>query len=101
MITPPQFRGQISAVYYMAISITGLTARAFHRRLALGLVQRAAPEFAGMDALVEWVLPGATGTKSLALAFAAVPLLYGSVVLALAPVTLRNFRRELVRIRAS
>ncbi|MDE0488610.1 MAG: MFS transporter [Gammaproteobacteria bacterium] len=97
MITPAQFRGQITAIYYMAISITGLT-------LGPSTVGWLSDWFnggtgvAGMDALVEWVLPGATGAKSLALAFAAVPLLYGSVVLLLAPVTLRCFRRELARI---
>ncbi|MXW46976.1 MAG: MFS transporter [Gammaproteobacteria bacterium] len=99
MITPAQFRGQITAVYYMAISITGLL-------LGPSTVGWLSDWFnggtgvAGMDALVEWVLPGATGAKSLALAFAAVPLLYGSIVLALAPVTLRCFRRELVRVQS-
>lgn len=99
MITPAQFRGQITAVYYMAISITGLL-------LGPSTVGWLSDWFnggtgvAGMDALVEWVLPGATGAKSLALAFAAVPLLYGSVVLLLAPATLRCFRRELNRIQA-
>ena len=98
MITPAQFRGQITAVYYMAISITGLM-------LGPSTVGWLSDWFnggtgmAGMDALVEWILPGATGAKSLALAFAAVPLLYGSVVLLLAPATLRNFRRELIRIK--
>ena len=98
MITPPQFRGQISAVYYMAISITGLT-------LGPSTVGWLSDWFnggtgiAGFDAFLESVLPGATGAKGLALAFAAVPLIYGSIVLALAPVTLRCFRRELARIR--
>ncbi len=98
MITPPQFRGQISAVYYMAISITGLT-------LGPSTVGWLSDWFnggtgiAGFDAFLESVLPGATGARGLALAFAAVPLIYGSVVLALAPVTLRCFRRELVRIK--
>ena len=97
MITPPQFRGQISAVYYMAISITGLT-------LGPSTVGWLSDWFnggtgiAGFDAFLESVLPGATGAKGLALAFATVPLIYGSVVLALAPVTLRCFRRELDRI---
>ena len=98
MITPPQFRGQITAVYYMAISITGLM-------LGPSTVGWLSDWFnggtgtAGLDAFLESILPGATGAKSLALAFAAVPLLYGSVVLALAPATLRLFRRELTRLQ--
>ena len=100
MITPAQFRGQISAIYYMAISITGLT-------LGPSTVGWLSDWFnegtgiAGFDAFLESVFPGVTGAKGLALAFATVPLIYGSIVLALAPVTLRNFRRELARIRAS
>ena len=98
MITPAQFRGQITAVYYMAISITGLM-------LGPSTVGWLSDWFnggtgtAGLDVFLESVLPGATGANSLALAFAAVPLLYGSVVLALAPVTLRLFRRELNRLQ--
>ena len=98
MITPAQFRGQISAVYYMAISITGLT-------LGPSTVGWLSDWFnegtgiAGLDALLEGLMPGVSGAKSLALAFAAVPLIYGSIVLALAPVTLRNFRRELNRLQ--
>lgn len=97
MITPPQFRGQISAIYYMAISITGLT-------LGPATVGWLSDWFnegtgiAGFDVFLESVFPGVTGAKGLALGFAAVPLIYGSVVLALAPVTLRCFRRELARI---
>ena len=100
MITPAQFRGQISAIYYMAISITGMT-------LGPSTVGWLSDWFnegtgiAGLDAFLESVFPGVTGAKGLALAFATVPLLYGSIVLALAPVTLRNFRRELARIRES
>lgn len=98
MNTPAQFRGQICAVYYVAISITGLM-------LGPSTVSWLSDWFnggtgtAGLDAFIESVLPGATGAKSLALAFAAVPLLYGSVVLVFAPVTLRLFRRELTRLQ--
>lgn len=98
MITPAQFRGQITAIYYMAISITGLM-------LGPSTVGWLSDWFnggtgtAGLDAILESIMPGATGAKSLALAFAAVPLLYGSVVLALAPATLRLFRRELNRLQ--
>lgn len=98
MITPPQFRGQISALYYMAISITGLTLGPS----TVGWLSdwfNAGTGIAGFDAFLESVFPGATGGRSLALALAAVPLIYGSVVLALAPVTLRCFRRELDRAR--
>ena len=97
MITPPQFRGQISAVYYMAISITGFT-------LGPSTVGWLSDWFnggtgiAGLDVFLESVFPGVTGAKGLALAFASVPLIYGSIVLALAPVTLRCFRRELDRL---
>ena len=100
MITPPQFRGQISAVYYMAISITGLTLGPS----TVGWLSDWFNEgtgFEGFDAFLESVVPGVTGARGLAIAFAAVPLIYGSVVLALAPVTLRCFRRELIRIRES
>ena len=99
MITPPQFRGQISAVYYMAISITGLTLGPS----TVGWLSDWFNEgtgFAGFDAFLESVFPGVTGAKGLALAFASVPLIYGSIVLLLAPVTLRCFRRELVRVQA-
>ena len=98
MITPAQYRGQISAIYYMAISITGMT-------LGPSTVGWLSDWFnegtgiAGFDAFLESVFPGVTGAKGLALAFAAVPLIYGSIVLALAPVTLRNFRRELIRLK--
>lgn len=97
MITPAQFRGQISAVYYMAISITGLTLGPS----TVGWLSdwfNAGTGIAGFDSFLESVFPGVTGAKGLALAFACVPLVYGSIVLALAPVTLRCFRRELVRI---
>ena len=100
MITPAQFRGQISAVYYMAISITGLTLGPS----TVGWLSDWFNEgtgFEGFDAFLESVVPGVTGARGLAIAFAAVPLIYGSVVLALAPVTLRCFRRELIRIRES
>ncbi len=96
MITPAQFRGQISAIYYMAISITGLT-------LGPSTVGWLSDWFNGgtgieaFDAFLESVMPGVTGARSLALAFAAVPVIYGSIVLALAPVTLRCFRREVAR----
>ena len=99
MITPPQFRGQISAVYYMAISITGLTLGP----ATVGWLSdwfNGGTGIAGLDAFLESVLPGATGAKGLALAFAAVPLIYGSIVLSLAPATLGCFRRELNRIQA-
>ena len=98
MITPPQFRGQITAVYYMAISITGLTLGPS----TVGWLSdwfNGGTGFAAFDAFLESVMPGVTGAKSLALAFAAVPLVYGTLALALAPVTLRCFRRELARIR--
>ena len=100
MITPPQFRGQISAVYYMAISITGLTLGPS----TVGWLSDWFNEgtgFAGFDAFLESVFPGVTGAKGLALAFASVPLIYGSIVLLLAPVSLRCFRRELARLRES
>ncbi len=96
MITPAQFRGQISAVYYMAISITGLTLGPS----TVGWLSdwfNAGTGIAGLDALLESVLPGATDAKSLALAFAAVPVIYGSLVLSLAPATLRCYRRALNR----
>ena len=98
MITPAQFRGQISAIYYMAISITGLTLGPS----TVGWLSdwfNAGTGIAGIDTFLESVFPGVTGAKGLALAFAAVPLIYGSIILALAPVTLRCFRRELDRLR--
>ena len=99
MITPPQFRGQISAVYYMAISITGLTLGPS----TVGWLSdwfNGGTGFEALDAVLESILPGVTGANSLALAFSAVPVIYGSVVLSLAPATLRCFRRELVRLQA-
>ena len=96
MITPAQFRGQISALYYMAISITGLTLGPS----TVGWLSdwfNGGTGFAGFDAFLESLMPGVTGAKSLAVAFAAVPLIYGTVVLSLAPVTLRCFRRALTR----
>ena len=98
MITPAQFRGQISAIYYMAISITGLMLGP----TTVGWLSdwfNGGTGFAGLDALLESLMPGVTGAKSLALAFATVPLIYGAVVLSLAPTTLRCFRRELKRIK--
>ena len=98
MITPAQFRGQISAVYYMAISITGLLLGPS----TVGWLSdwfNGGTGFAALDAFLESLLPGAAGAKSLALAFAAVPLIYGTVALSLAPATLRCFRRELNRIQ--
>ncbi len=97
MITPAQFRGQIAAVYYMAISIAGLTLGPS----TVGWLSdwfKGGTGIAAFDAFLESVMPGVTGARSLALAFAAVPLIYGALVLALAPVTLRCFRRELARI---
>jgi len=98
MITPAQFRGQISAVYYMAISITGLLLGPS----TVGWLSdwfNGGTGFAAFDAFLESLLPGVTGAKSLALAFAAVPLIYGMIVLSLAPTTLRCFRRELNRLQ--
>jgi len=98
MITPAQFRGQIAAVYYMAISITGLVLGPS----TVGWLSdwfNGGTGFAALDAFLESLLPGVTGAKSLALAFAAVPLIYGAIVLSLAPATLRCFRRELKRIQ--
>lgn len=98
MITPAQFRGQISAVYYMAISITGLTLGPS----TVGWLSdwfNAGTGFEAFDAFLESILPGVTGAKSLALAFSAVPVIYGTAVLSLAPATLRCYRRELERLQ--
>lgn len=73
-IAPPRIRAQVVALYYMAISLAGLM---------LG------PTLVG--ALNDMVF----GVQGVRYSVALLPLLFGGPVLALAPVTLRLYRRAL------
>lgn len=79
-ITPGAIRGQVVALYYMAISLTGLL---------LG------PTTVG--ALSTRVF----GEGEIRQAVAAVPLLYGVIPLLLAPVALRLYRAQMARLSAA
>ena len=73
-IVPPRVRAQTVALYYMAISLSGLM---------LG------PPLVG--AFNDWVF----GTEGVRYSVALVPLIFGVPVLALAPVSLRLYRQAL------
>ena len=79
LITPAAIRGQIVALYYMAISITGLL---------LG------PTTVGV------LSTRVFGEGEIRLALAALPVLYGAIPLLLIPVTLRLYRRQAALLAA-
>jgi MFS family permease len=78
-ITPAAIRGQVVALYYMVISITGL---------GLGPTS------------VGWLSTRVFGEENLHLAVSAVPLIYGLVPLLLIPAIRRKYLTELERTRA-
>ena len=78
-ITPAAIRGQVVALYYMVISITGL---------GLGPTS------------VGWLSTRVFGEANLHLAISAVPLIYGLVPLLLIPAIRRHYLTELERTRA-
>ena len=78
-ITPSEIRGQIVAVYYLAISMTGLF---------IG------PPMVGV--LSDW-----WGNENLKYATAVVPLMFGVPVLTLIPFALKAYRREIGRQTAA
>jgi len=79
-ITPAQIRGQIVALYYMAISMTGLL---------LG------PSTVGS------LSTRVFGEADIRYALATVPILYGLIPLLLIPTTYRLYRKQLDRILAA
>ena len=99
MITPAQFRGQIVAIYYMCISITGLMLGPTTVGVLSDLFSKGTIGIDFIDRIFHTLMPIPLGDQGLAYAFTAVPLIYGIPVALLAPVTLRMFRRELARIR--
>ena len=98
MITPAQFRGQIVAIYYMCISITGLMLGPTTVGVLSDLFSKGAIGIDFIDGIFQSLMPTPLGDQGLAYAFTAVPLIYGIPVVALAPITLRLFRRELARV---
>jgi MFS family permease len=79
-ITPAAIRGQLVALYYLVISITGL---------GLG------------PTTVGWLSTRVFGEGSLHLAVSAVPLIYGLIPLLLIPKIRRHYLDELERTRAA
>ncbi|MGQ5701926.1 MFS transporter [Sandaracinobacteroides sp. A072] len=79
LITPAQIRGQMVALYYMAISLAGL----LFGPTSVGILSTRV-----------------YGETNLHLAMATVPLLFGIVPLLLLPVTTRLFRKQMARFEA-
>lgn len=79
-ITPASIRGQVVALYYMVISITGL---------GLGPTS------------VGWLSTRVFGEGSLHVAISAVPLIYGIIPLLLIPIIRRHYLKELERTRVA
>lgn len=78
-ITPGQIRGQVVALYYMAISMAGL----FLGPSSVGVLSTRV-----------------FGEENIRLAMAALPVLYGLVPLLLIPLSIRLYRRQLDHIAA-
>ncbi len=79
-ITPSQVRGQIVALYYIAISMTGLL---------LG------------PSTVGWLSTNVFGEDELRLAFATTSAIYAIIPALFIPATLRAYRKQLAKIMAS
>ena len=79
LITPAQIRGQVVALYYVAISLAGLL---------LG------------PTTVGWLSTNIFGEDNIRYAMASVPVVFGIVPLALIPLTTRLFRAQMARIGA-
>lgn len=79
-ITPAQIRGQITALYYMAISLSGLV---------FG------------PTTVGWLSTNVFGEEELRLAYAATIAIYALVPLLCVPLTLRAYKRQLAKIMAA
>lgn len=77
-ITPAQIRGQIVALYYMAISLTGL--------------------FLGPTS-VGFLSTNFFGEENIRYAIASIPIIYGLVPLFFIPITYRLYRAQLARIQ--
>lgn len=80
VITPPQIRGQITALYYMMLGLTGT----FLGSTSVGMLSTRV-----------------FGEENLQLAVAAVPVIYGLIPLLFIPLTVRLYRRQLARIEAA
>ena len=80
LITPAQIRGQVVALYYVAISLAGLL---------LG------------PTTVGWLSTNIFGEDNIRYAMASVPVVFGIVPLALIPLTTRLFRAQMARIGAN
>jgi len=76
-ITPSEIRGQIVAIYYLVISLTGLVLGP----MTVGLMN-------------DWVV----GEEGVRYSVALVPLIYGLPVLVLVRAMLRSYRRKLTEI---
>ncbi len=80
VITPSQIRGQITALYYMVLGLTG--------------------SFLGSTS-VGTLSTRVFGEENIRLAMAAVPVIYGLIPLILIPLTMRLYRRQVARIEAA
>lgn len=76
-ITPAQIRGQLTAIYYMAISMTGL--------------------FLG-PTTVGFLSTRVFGEENIRYAMIALPVLYGVIPMLLLPLIYRLYRKQLIRI---
>ncbi len=77
LITPAQIRGQIVALYYMAISLAGLV---------LG------------PTTVGWLSTNIYGEENIRYAMATVPLIFGIIPMLFIPITARKFREQMERV---
>ncbi len=80
VITPSQIRGQITALYYMVLGLTG--------------------SFLGSTS-VGTLSTRIFGEENIRHAMAAVPVLYGVIPLLLIPITMKLYRAQLARISAA
>jgi len=80
VITPSQIRGQVTALYYMVLGLTG--------------------SFLGSTS-VGTLSTRVFGEENIRLAMAAVPVLYGIIPLLLIPLTMKLYRAQLERIHAA
>lgn len=80
LITPAQIRGQVVALYYMAIGMTGLILGPFS---------------------VGYLSTEVYGEENIRYAMATVPILFGAIPLLLIPFTIRRFRAQMERVGVS